>query len=63
MKLLFGMLRKGVEKRILFVCVENADRSQMAKVYIKKLAPIAVGLNSQIQYYLYHDLLNHYFDK
>jgi protein-tyrosine-phosphatase len=43
MKLLFGKSRKEgkvqEEKTVLFVCVENAGRSQMAEGFFKKYAP------------------------
>jgi arsenate reductase len=40
MKLSFGMLRKGAEeKSVLFVCVENAGRSQIAEAFFRKDAP------------------------
>jgi arsenate reductase len=45
MKLLFGKSRKESEvkrqeeKTILFVCVENAGRSQMAEAFFRKYAP------------------------
>ena len=41
MKLSFGKSRKQteVEKSVLFVCVENAARSQMAEGFFRKYAP------------------------
>jgi len=41
MKLLSGQSRKGAEKEksVLFVCVENAGRSQMAEAFFRKYAP------------------------
>jgi protein-tyrosine-phosphatase len=45
MKLLFGKSRKESEvkrqeeKTVLFVCVENAGRSQMAEAFFRKYAP------------------------
>jgi succinate dehydrogenase / fumarate reductase flavoprotein subunit len=46
MKLLFGKSRKGSEvtsqkedKLVLFVCVENAGRSQIAEAFFRKYAP------------------------
>ena len=47
MKLLFGRSRKEAEvkrggeeeKTVLFVCVENAARSQMAEAFFRKYAP------------------------
>jgi arsenate reductase (thioredoxin) len=44
MKLPFGLSRKedevkGEEKTVLFVCVENAARSQMAEGFFRKYAP------------------------
>ena len=45
MKLLFGKSRKEAEvksqeeKIVLFVCVENAARSQMAEAFFRKYAP------------------------
>jgi arsenate reductase (thioredoxin) len=30
---------KGAEKTVLFVCVENAGRSQMAEGFFRKYAP------------------------
>jgi arsenate reductase len=40
MKFSFGSKLKTKEKKtILFVCVENAGRSQMAEGYFRKLAP------------------------
>src|SRR5881396_80071 len=43
MKLLFGKSRKEAkvqeEKTILFVCVENSGRSQMAEGFFRKYAP------------------------
>src|SRR5919198_369245 len=41
MKLSFGKSRKQteVEKSVLFVCVENAARSQMAEAFFRKYAP------------------------
>ena len=40
MKLLSGQSRKGAEKEksVLFVCVENAGRSQMAEAFFRKYA-------------------------
>jgi protein-tyrosine-phosphatase len=41
MKLLLGKSRKAAgEKTVLFVCVENAGRSQMAEAFFRKYAPI-----------------------
>ena len=46
MKLIFGKTRKGSEvtsqkedKIVLFVCVENAGRSQIAEAFFRKYAP------------------------
>jgi arsenate reductase (thioredoxin) len=40
MKLSFDMSRKGAEeKTVLFVCVENAGRSQIAEAFFRKYAP------------------------
>jgi protein-tyrosine-phosphatase len=43
MKLLSGQLRKGKgkgeEKTVLFVCVENAGRSQIAEAFFRKYSP------------------------
>jgi arsenate reductase (thioredoxin) len=45
MKLLFGKSRKEAEvpreeeKTVLFVCVENAGRSQIAEAFFRKYAP------------------------
>jgi arsenate reductase len=39
MKLSFGKSKLKSEKIILFVCVENAGRSQMAEVFFNKSAP------------------------
>jgi arsenate reductase (thioredoxin) len=46
MKLLFGRSRKEFEvksqeeqKIVLFVCVENAGRSQIAEAFFRKYAP------------------------
>jgi protein-tyrosine-phosphatase len=40
MNLSFGMSRKGAEeKTVLFVCVENASRSQMAEAFFRKYTP------------------------
>ena len=44
MKLLFGTDQKNEseqqeEKTVLFVCVENAGRSQMAEGFFRKYAP------------------------
>ena len=41
MKLSFGSMSKTRQKRtILFVCVENAGRSQMAEGFFRKYAPV-----------------------
>ncbi len=39
MKLLFGKSRLKSQKVILFVCVENAGRSQIAEGFFNKIAP------------------------
>jgi arsenate reductase (thioredoxin) len=40
MELSFGKSGKGTEKKtVLFVCVENAGRSQMAEGFFRKYAP------------------------
>jgi arsenate reductase (thioredoxin) len=40
MKLPLGRPRKGdEEKTVLFVCVENAGRSQIAEAFFRKYAP------------------------
>ena len=40
MKLSFSRSRNGdEEKTVLFVCVENAGRSQIAEVFFRKYAP------------------------
>jgi arsenate reductase (thioredoxin) len=40
MKLALGRSRKSSEERtVLFVCLENAGRSQMAEAFFRKYAP------------------------